>query len=268
MKCEEIEYLMIDYLDNSLEENIKSEVENHISSCERCLDSFNESKKILDMIPGAVMHNPDASLRANFYHMLGREARKNEIASRHIHVKTASPRMRKILMAAAGVALLITGTLLGMILNSGINNSANLERIDQMQAQLDDMKKNAMFSMLKDESTSYRLQGVSYAEDLGRKDEAVVHALLNILNTDKNTNVRMAAAFSLSKYTDNRMVCDSLVSSLPKQSEPILQITLINILVGIKEKSAERPIRQLIENDNTISEVKRVAEKGVSELSL
>lgn len=269
MKCEEIESLMIDYLDNSLDEKVKSEVESHITGCGKCLDSFNESKKILEMISGKVMEQPDGSLRANFYYMLNKEIRKSdEDALPGISVESSSHSNRNIFMAAAGLALLVAGTFLGMIISSRANNAANVDKIEVVQAQLDEMKRNAMVFMLKDESSSFRLQGVSYAEELGRKDDAVVSALLDILNNDKNTNVRMAAAFSLSKYTDNRMVCDSLVASLPKQTEPILQITLINILVGIKEKSAERPIRQLINNENTFPEVRSVAEKGVNELTL
>lgn len=269
MKCEEIESLMIDYLDNSLDERVKSEVESHISGCGKCLDSFNESKKILDLISGKDQQQPDASLRSNFYYMLNNEINKsNEGDHTKLSVGSAHQVTSNIFLAAAGFALLIAGTFLGSIITSRVNNTASVEKIEVVQAQLDEMKRNAMIFMLKDESSSYRLQGVSYAEELGRQDVAVVNALLDILNNDKNTNVRMAAAFSLSKYTDNRMVCDSLVASLPKQTEPILQITLINILVSIKEKSAERPIRQLINNENTISEVRSVAVKGVNELSL
>ena len=40
MKCEEVEKLMIDYLDNNLEEDIRLEIEKHIETCENCLDEF------------------------------------------------------------------------------------------------------------------------------------------------------------------------------------------------------------------------------------
>ena len=130
------------------------------------------------------------------------------------------------------------------------------------------MKRNAMYTMLKEESSSYRLQGVSYAEELGPRDDMIIGTLINILNTDKNTNVRLAAAFSLSKWTDKRIVCDSLVASLPRQTDPILQITLINILVEMREKSALRPIQNLVNDKRTINEVRTIAEKGAKELSL
>jgi hypothetical protein len=73
----------------------------------------------------------------------------------------------------------------------------------------------------------------------------------------------MAAAYALSKFADQRAVCDSLVKSLSVQSDPILQVTLINILVERKEKSALRPIQQIIGNKSTLKEVRAVAENSL-----
>jgi hypothetical protein len=73
----------------------------------------------------------------------------------------------------------------------------------------------------------------------------------------------MAAAYALAKYADQQSVCDSLVRSLSQQSDPILQVTLINILVERREKSAVNPIQQIITDENTLEEVKNVAENGV-----
>lgn len=267
MRCEEIERVLIDYLDNTLDEKTRDEVDRHILTCEKCLDSFNESQKVIRMMSESPESMPEETLRANFYHMLDREIKKSEENHPAHPFRQESRLSRRIFLAAASVALLLAGTFLGMMI-SGMRNNTGIDKIEMLQAEVDEMKKNAMFAMLREESSSYRLQGVSYAEELVYKDDKIIETLFNILNTDKNTNVRMAAAFSLSKFTSDRMVCDSLVASLPRQSEPILQITLINILVEIKEKSALRPIRQIINNPKTIQQVRNVAEEGAKELAL
>src|SRR4030042_773191 len=118
------------------------------------------------------------------------------------------------------------------------------------------MKKAAMFTMLRDESSSYRIQAVNYADEIETPDENVIEALVKTLNHDKNVNVRMAAAYALAKYAGQQAVCDSLVQSLPLQSDPILQVTLINILVERREKSALKPIQQIITDQNTLKEGK------------
>ncbi|HEX2969152.1 MAG TPA: HEAT repeat domain-containing protein [Bacteroidales bacterium] len=267
MKCEDIEILLVDYIDNSLDEKTRKEVENHLSTCEKCLDSFNENRKILNIMAGSQPSKPDELLRANFYYMLQKEINGTKEGEKSKHVRTASFN-KSIFLAAAGIALLVAGTFVGMFISSSGKISDNNVKIETLQSQVDEMKRSAMFSMLKEESSSYRLQGVSYAEELGDKDDKVIEALFNLLNNDKNTNVRMAAAFSLSKFTDNRMVCDSLVASLPRQNEPILQITLINILVGIKEKSALRPIQRILDDSRTNTDVRSIAIKGAQQLTL
>ena len=56
---------------------------------------------------------------------------------------------------------------------------------------------------------------------------------------------------------------DSLVASLSKQTEPIIQIVLINILAEKKETRAIRPIQEIISNGNTMKEVRDIAEKSL-----
>jgi hypothetical protein len=73
----------------------------------------------------------------------------------------------------------------------------------------------------------------------------------------------MAAAYALSKFADQRLVVDSLVKSLSLQRDPILQVTLINILAEKKEKSALKPIQEIISNKKTLKEVRAVAENSL-----
>ena len=54
--------------------------------------------------------------------------------------------------------------------------------------------------------------------DLDNPDDNVIGVLVKTLNNDKNVNVRMAAAYALSKFAYQRAVCDSLVKSLSLQS--------------------------------------------------
>ena len=117
--------------------------------------------------------------------------------------------------------------------------------------------------MLKEESSSDRIHAVSYVDDLDTPDENVIEVLIKTLNHDKNVNVRMAAAYALSKFAGQRAVCDSLVKSLELQNDPIIQVTLINILVERKEKSALIPIQKIIANKSTLKEVRAVAENSL-----
>ena len=264
MKCEEVEATIIDYLDNTLGDRLRQEIEKHLETCERCLDELRTSQKVLQLISKEAMVKPDDSLRINFYHMLHSEIKKSEgriaVPSQISSIPWYNHSRYRI---AAGFAILICGTLLGVFIHSGIINSSNTNELKQLQSEVTALKKTAMFTMLKEESSSDRIQAVNYADDLEKPDENVIEALIKTLNQDKNVNVRMAAAYALAKFADQPSVCDSLVKSLSFQDDPILQVTLINILVEKKEKSAIKPIQLIIKNKTTLKEVKEVAENGI-----
>lgn len=265
MKCIEIEERMIDYLDNRLDENDKKEVENHISRCERCLDEMRDIQEIFRNIDNEPMEEPDESLRINFYHMLHGEMAKSR---KEKSLKPASSYWynRASYRLAAGIALLVCGTFMGLMVSMMVRNTGNEKELSQLTSEVSSLKKAAFFSMLRDESSSFRLQAVSYADELKSPDMSVIDILVKTLNTDKNVNVRMAAAYALSKYSDQRQVSDSLIHSLSLQTDPIVQVTLINILVEKQEKNAVNAIRRIIDDKNTLPEVKKVAENGAMSL--
>lgn len=123
-----------------------------------------------------------------------------------------------------------------------------------------------LFSLLDDESASQRLKAVSYAEEIANPDQKVIEALVSTLNNDKNVNVRLAALYSLARFSDNTTVRDSLVASLGRQSEPLIQIVLINMLAEKKDERAIGPIRDILSRGKTMKEVKDAAQKGLKVL--
>jgi hypothetical protein len=267
MRCEEVETKMIDYLDNKLEESECREIEKHIETCEKCLDELRESQQVLNLISTDEMVQPDESIRINFYHMLHNQIKKNEEVSGSKLPKPVTPWFYfSGYRIAAGIALLICGTFVGIFMRTQVGNAFASNEIKQLHSEVSDLKKAAMFTMLKEESSSDRIQAVGYVNNLENIDDNVLQVLIKTLNNDKNVNVRMAAAYALSKYADQRAVCDSLVKSLSFQTDPILQVTLINILVEKKEKSAFKPIQAIIANKSTLKEVRAVAENSLRAL--
>lgn len=268
MKCEDIEHLMIDYLDNTLDEETRVLVDSHLASCEKCPGLFKESRKLLNLISDSGMEQPDDSLRANFYKTLHNEIKNTDRIIQVPSIPSSARSINLFMRIAAGLALLITGFFAGnMVKFNGTPGNPD-ERIEQLQSEVTEMRKQMMFTMLNESSSSYRLKAIGYTDELNNADDEVVKALLNTLNNDDNVNVRIAAAFSLERFTDNRMVCDSLIASLPRQADPVVQVTLINILVDIREKSVLRILYQIISDENTLTEVRSVAEAGAKELML
>jgi hypothetical protein len=264
MKCEEVELQMIDYLDKNLDENISQEINKHLETCEKCLDELKDTQQVLNLIANDENIVPDGSLRINFYHMLQSEIKKNEGKGKKRTSELFTPwYTNSMYRVAAGLALLICGTFIGLLINSGLNTKYASNELKQLHSEISDLKKASLFTMLKEESSSDRIQAVRYVEELDKPDQNIIEVLVKTLNNDKNVNVRMAAAYALSKFGDQRLVIDSLVKSLSMQRDPILQVTLINILAEKKEKSALKPIQEIIANRSTMKEVRTVAQNSL-----
>jgi|WetSurMetagenome_2_1015567.scaffolds.fasta_scaffold195565_2 hypothetical protein len=267
MKCEDAESAMIDYLDNTLEKARRDEMEKHLETCERCLDELRDFQQILKTVDSTEMEQPDESLRINFYHMLHGEINKQAIQNREqpslpFSVRQTSPWIR----IAAAIALLLAGTFIGLTLHFIVNRNQEVEQVASLKTEMQSMKEMMMLNMLKQESPSQRIQAVNYTDDIQAPDIRVLNALVETLNNDKNINVRMAAAYSLAKYADRQSVRDSMVASLSRQTEPIIQVVLMNILVEKKESTAIKPIQKIMSDEKSIKEVKDVAQKGLKVL--
>jgi hypothetical protein len=263
MKCEEIENLLIDYLDNQLDQSQRAEADKHLANCERCSDQLKEMKEVLGKMDTEKMELPGETLKINFYHMLHSEMEKAE-KEKNSTKKVKRLNIHSFLKIAAAIALFLAGSFTSaLFMNHGKGRTSE---IAQLRSEMNDMKKLVMLNMLKDESASQRIQAVSYTDGLRGPDPQILNALTKTLNQDKNINVRMAAAYSLAKFASVQTVRDTLVESLGKQTEPIIQVVLMNILVDMKEQKAVPSMQRIITNENTLKEVKDVAQKSINVL--
>jgi hypothetical protein len=166
---------------------------------------------------------------------------------------------------AACFVLILGGVFIGLLFQRSGTDSRGSE-MAELKSEVTAMKEALMFNLLSDASASERIKAVSYADNMNNPGDDVIDALFNTLNNDDNVNVRLAALNAINKFARDRRVRDSLVASLRLQKEPILQIVLINILTGQKEARARQPIKDILQNKETLAPVKDAAEKGLKQL--
>ena len=271
MECKDFREQFTALLSDSLHQKQRIEIESHLAECSDCRKEFEDARKIWDLMGDIPQPEPSVRMQDSFDVILANfkeqvKVKRNPVGEwlnriREYLALQAQPRMAfSILLIAIGLA---GGYLLHQPAQSAISYN---KQIDSLSSQVSQMKQVMMFSLLNDPSASQRIRAVSYTDESSKVDLKVVGALFTTLNEDPNVNVRLAAAYALDKYADQRSVCDSLLRSLSFQDEPILQITLINILSERKEKSAFNTFLQIIGNKSTMKEVKAAAENGVKRL--
>jgi HEAT repeat protein len=121
-------------------------------------------------------------------------------------------------------------------------------------------------SLQKQQSASERLRGVSLTSQVSRPDPEFLATLIHTLNYDPNVDVRLAAVDALSRFAEEPAVRDGLVRSLPKQDSPMVQISLIDLLVQLHERQSIEVLKQLTNDANQNQQVRQRAQWGLQKL--
>jgi HEAT repeat protein len=98
-------------------------------------------------------------------------------------------------------------------------------------------------------------------------DDDIVAALIHTMNTDPNTNVRLAALDALAKFNQDPVVRAALIDALAKQKDPMVQITLIQLMVQMKERKVVKDLERIVDDAGVIKAVKDEAYTGILKLS-
>jgi hypothetical protein len=274
MHCKEVQAVLIEYLDQSLDIGLAAVVKKHIDSCAACQQEVLEVQELLVAMKDSPSEKPSKALRDNFNTLLQSEL--NMVSMTHLlednsadggdeagdrQKGTLLPFSSPVWKVAAAIVLLVGGAWIGSALQE--KKDAMPDQLASLQKEVKEMKQVLLFSLIDDQSASQRIKAVSYAEEMSNPNQDVIDALMNTLNNDKNANVRLASLYSLARWADSRTVRDSLVLSLSKQTEPIVQIVLINLLAEKRETRAIAPMKAILSNGKALKEVKDAAQKGL-----
>jgi len=264
MICKEVKELLPGFIEGSLEENIHEAVAKHLQECQTCTNEMDKLIHIQDVIANVDELDVPENVNIAFNNMLYIEKQGinrniiERINQKHIPLSL-------ILRVAAGLLLLITGGFIGYYLRP-VGNST--DDVSVLKQEMVEMKNLVIYSLIKQESASERIKAVSYIKELSNPDPKLIETLFNTLNSDRNVNVRLAAAQALSKYKDNKEIAQGIVKSLENQTEPLVQIMLINIAVETKGNDVAPELTKLLQRPGLMDEVKNYAKKGISTLSI
>ncbi|MFK8009200.1 MAG: hypothetical protein AB8H03_22760 [Saprospiraceae bacterium] len=258
MEFQELENKLIDYLDDALTPEQRVEVEKQLENSAELRQTLDELKMVIGGMEDAKELQPSANLKNNFDHFLQKEIDQQKDGDANIVAlkKPNSGQSKLLFQIAAAAAILIMGIFIGKNLSGG-------EQITEIAiADLEVRLRTEMLELLEDKSTSGRIKAVNISYEL-KPDDEIVEALIQSMNIDKSTNVRIAAMEALSHFGDNAEVRTALCKSLAVQTNPMIQLSLIKILINMKEKQAVKYFEKIIEKDSTTPEVKDEAQMGI-----
>ncbi len=234
-----------------LEGNANPELESRIKSDTELKARFDQLKEVLSLVEDSQEVEVPGHVQAGFQQALIAEKIKNR-----------NGQWSSWMQIAAAVALLVVG--FGMGKFSGGSSAQELALLkDEIQA----LREVTLTSALQRHSASERIMAVNQIEEKTALNTELIATLITTLNSDESPNVRYAALQALEKFIREEAVRAELVKSLEAQSDPLIQISLITILVNAEERSAIAPLRDIIMKENTSPEVKKQAEVALQVLT-
>lgn len=256
MEKDKLESLLIDYIDGQLSDTDRSTVEYELLHNAEAQKLY----KQLQTVIGAMEHThdlePPEKIAISFNDFL-----EKEIQGTKVKVISITPWYYKV--AAAIVLILVAGGVGYMI-------SQQQDREEELLALKHELEMTRQLVMSKlgdDQSASQRMLGVQAAYEVEVSDHEIVNALIKVMNEDPNSNVRLSAIEALGKFQTDEKVKKALIASLSIQTDPVVQIALIQLMVQMREKGAVKQLQQIINDDKTLPAVKDEAYASIFKLT-
>jgi hypothetical protein len=266
MKCRDVERLSVEYLSNRLDPDARKELESHLTVCGDCRGTLERVGETWNRLGGLPVAEPGPGLRSRFKAMLSAEISKTS-AARFQPGGAAKPDRRLSGRPAFGFALSLALVLLGFLTGFAVRSAVSGDgEKSGLRSEISEMRQMLVLSLLNQTSSAERLRGVQWSTRTQKPDKPVLNALLNTMDNDPNTNVRLAAVDALYLFRENPRVREALVRSLERQKSPLVQIQIIDLLVEIREQRALNALRFLVQSDKTYPSVRERAEWGIKQL--
>lgn len=253
MDKEKRESLLIDFIDGKLNDSDRQNVARMLAEDEAVYNTYRELKEVIQAMDNVPALEPSAAAQAKFDAMLSNEQRDAQ-------PRTVTFPATTWYRVAAAVALLVVGGGIGFLVSRYQQQETEIAHLRQ--------EKELMMARLGNEnSPSQRILGVKAAYTMATADDDIVKVLITTLNEDPNSNVRLVAIDALRKFHSNPQARRALIAALHHQTDPVVQIALIQCMVELKEKKALKPLQEIVEDHDVLPAVKDEAYAGIFKIS-
>ncbi|MGH9476070.1 MAG: HEAT repeat domain-containing protein [Terriglobales bacterium] len=268
-QCEQAAGLLPELWSNELETPERASdklwLHQHLAACGDCT-AMAELWQRLGDLPAAA---PDARQRVRFEQMLAAYGLGMEATAAPAPARPAGGwRLWYWHPAPAlAAAVLVCAGLVGGWLLRGARPpaAATGQQMAELREEVQSTRQIAVLSLLRQQSPSDRLQGVSYSTGLVSTDPSILDALLHSLKYDSSPDVRLAAMDTLTRHAALPQIQQDLVDAFAYQQSPLVQVALVDSFVETGNPKAHA-LLQKISQDKTYSlEVRTRAAWGLAQ---
>jgi hypothetical protein len=266
MNCQQCRERMAELSDGKLDSATAASVRAHMDACQDCAREFGEITSVLAALAADRPSTPSHRLRARVTGLIETEKLTLQGNSRwaaSVRQAAASPRRNPwlplFLQMAGACALVAVGFALG-------ERKSDEHQLALLRSRVDTMGQIVEQSVLQKATTGDRLETVMTAAAVRRPGEQVIDGLINSMAFDPSVNVRLNAVSALYSHADQDVVRAGVAACLPRETNPLVQVSMIDFLVASRAREAAPELRKLSTDEHADADVRESAKRAVEEL--
>jgi len=261
----------------------------HLDGCPDCRREYASLRQAADALGAIPDPRPSPRLRAAVFASIELEKRavraeraaaRDGESSRHPSARTARPAWLRLLQPLAACALLVIGFEAGGRFNRApapaaanpppsaltAADAAERRELADLRARVDSMAQLVEYSVLQKRPSNDRLERVMTAAAVEKPDVRLIDGLIDTLAIDPSANVRLNALDALYAHADRDVVRAGVVACLPREPNPLVQVAMIDFLVGARDREAAPELRMLAVDAHADGDVRESARRAVDQL--
>ena len=263
MMCGHAKELIAASWTGELDANAESKLRQHLSGCAECSAEMTQLGAMWERMADLPVPEPSHALNVRWQSTLESLAGSRRQNSWRFSLQALWPQ-RPVWQVTIAVACLAIGLVVG---NTAKRRGPDHTEIVKLREEIASTKEMVALSLLQQQSATERLRGVDYSVRMPTMEPEVVSALIQAVNHDPNTNVRLAAIDALSKASGNARVRQSMTQSLGHQDSPMVQAALIDYMVDARDGHALGTLKQFAGREDLNPAVRQRADVAVRQLT-
>jgi hypothetical protein len=228
-----------------------------------------ETRPTLEELHGEIgnfsVPHPSGRMDERFRMMLEEEKKKDLIGGsitelkRSLYHQLSSPVWR----IAAGIALFLMGWFGASWFGTG---TPDRHQLASLSGEVVKLRETLVLAMIEQNSPVERIKAVNMMDQMEQADGKIIQSLLSTLENDENDNVRLIALDALIKYSHQPAVREGLINAISKQTSPMVQLRLAEIMVSLQEKRSVPEFEKILNNVNLNYSVRNKLDETVKTL--
>lgn len=229
MNTENIEDKIISYFENELSETEIKEIDHLRSNNPEINMLFIQYNKMYSDLENIPKHVPSDKMRVRFNQFLNEEIKQKKRG-----------RIKSLYVSISAIAAIFIG---GIFIANYLSEDSNVKT--------EQSPKLASIDLISNHKPTNRIKAirVNYKEQNG-VDDKMVKTLVEVLENDESSNVRLVAVQTLGDFIDRSEVRESLIRHLSYEDDGIVKLEIINVLARIKDQKSKTTLENIAKDES------------------